>query len=77
MTVFSIEIYADTACPWSYVGKVYLDRAMETWRASHPDDIFKVVWKPFYLNLQAKPSSSCTSWRAPLSRSSVMSSRHF
>ncbi len=62
MTAFSIEVYADTACPWSYVGKVYLDRAMEKWRAEHPDDVFKVVWRPFYLNIQAK-RGSCTSGR--------------
>ncbi len=58
MTVFSIDVYCDMACPWSYVGKAYLDKAMETWRTSHPDDGFEVMWKPFYLNLTPRTSGT-------------------
>lgn len=44
-----IEIYADTACPWCYVGQVVLDRAMEAYRARHPGVVFELSWNPFYL----------------------------
>ncbi len=41
-----LDIVSDIACPWCYVGKGYLDRALEQ-RADHP---FQVEWHPFQLN---------------------------
>lgn len=41
-----LDIISDIACPWCYVGKAYLDRALE----AHPDHPFTVEWHPFQLN---------------------------
>lgn len=41
-----LDIISDIACPWCYVGKTYLDRALE----SHPDHPFEIEWHPFQLN---------------------------
>lgn len=44
--MIKLDIISDVACPWCYVGKGYLDRALES-RADHP---FQVEWHPFQLN---------------------------
>lgn len=41
-----LDIFADPACPWCYLGKANLDRALES-RADHP---FLLEWHPFQLN---------------------------
>ncbi len=41
-----LDIISDIACPWCYVGKAYLDRALE----AHPDHPFTVEWHPYQLN---------------------------
>ena len=41
-----LDIFADPVCPWCYVGKANLDRALES-AADHP---FIVQWHPFQLN---------------------------
>lgn len=41
-----LDIFADPVCPWCYVGKANLDRALE----AHPDHPFAVAWHPFQLN---------------------------
>ncbi|WP_347309778.1 DsbA family oxidoreductase [Defluviimonas sp. SAOS-178_SWC] len=41
-----LDIISDVACPWCYVGKAYLDRALE----AHPDHPFSIEWHPFQLN---------------------------
>lgn len=41
-----LDIISDVACPWCYVGKGYLDRALEA-RPEHP---FSVEWHPYQLN---------------------------
>jgi predicted DsbA family dithiol-disulfide isomerase len=41
-----LDIFSDPICPWCYIGKAYLDRAME----ANPDHPFKVRWLPFMLN---------------------------
>ena len=43
-------------CPWCYVGKNRLDKAIELHKASNPDDTFNTTWYPFYLNPDAPPS---------------------
>lgn len=44
--MINMDIISDVACPWCYVGKSYLDRALEQ-RADHP---FALEWHPFQLN---------------------------
>lgn len=55
MTQINIEIVSDTVCPWCYIGKRQLDKAIETWKEKYPErnDIFNITWKPFYLNPDA------------------------
>ena len=52
MTKFDIEIVSDTVCPWCYVGKQKLDKAIAAYKTAHPesDDTFSTTWLPFYLN---------------------------
>ena len=46
-----LDIISDPICPWCYIGKVRLDRALEA-RAEHPFDIH---WRPFQLNPDMPP----------------------
>ncbi|WP_371038385.1 MULTISPECIES: DsbA family protein [unclassified Rhodosalinus] len=41
-----LDIISDPVCPWCYIGKVQLDRALE----AAPDHPFTVEWHPFQLN---------------------------
>lgn len=41
-----LDILSDPICPWCYIGKAQLDRALE----GHPDHPFGVEWHPFQLN---------------------------
>lgn len=41
-----LDIFSDPICPWCYIGKANLDRAME----AHPDHPFEIEWHPFQLN---------------------------
>ncbi|KAL8707215.1 MAG: hypothetical protein Q9220_007709 [cf. Caloplaca sp. 1 TL-2023] len=60
MTNFTISIVSDTVCPWCYVGKTKLDRAISLYKSAHPisssstaTDTFSITWHPFYLNPSA------------------------
>ncbi|KAK2041299.1 DSBA-like thioredoxin domain-containing protein [Colletotrichum somersetense] len=54
MTVIKIEAVTDLLCPWCYIGKRNLDRAISQYRAEVPSAEFEVIWKPFYLNPDLK-----------------------
>lgn len=41
-----LDVVSDPVCPWCYIGKVMLDRALE----QRPDHPFIVEWHPFQLN---------------------------
>ena len=41
-----LDIFSDPVCPWCYLGKANLDRALE----AHADHPFEVEWHPFQLN---------------------------
>ena len=56
MTKYQIDIVSDTVCPWCYVGKNRLDKAIELHRKSNPEDTFETTWYPFYLNPDAPKS---------------------
>jgi predicted DsbA family dithiol-disulfide isomerase len=42
----SIDIYSDVICPWCYVGKRRLERALQLWETAS----VRVCWRPFQLN---------------------------
>jgi predicted DsbA family dithiol-disulfide isomerase len=41
-----LDVISDPVCPWCYIGKTNLDRALER-HAAHP---FEIEWHPFQLN---------------------------
>ena len=41
-----LDIMSDPICPWCFIGKAYLDKAL----AAHPDHPFVIEWHPFQLN---------------------------
>lgn len=42
-----IEIFADLTCPWCYIGRARVARAIRDWA---PTDPVNVIWQPFQLN---------------------------
>ncbi|RGP35990.1 DsbA family oxidoreductase [Pseudotabrizicola alkalilacus] len=44
--MIKLDIFSDPVCPWCYIGKANLDRALE----SAPDHPFDIEWHPFQLN---------------------------
>ena len=46
-----LDIFSDPVCPWCYLGKANLDRALE----AHPDHPFRIDWHPFQLNPDMPP----------------------
>lgn len=46
-----LDIFADPVCPWCFIGKARLDRALEA-RPNHP---FVIAWHPFQLNPTMPP----------------------
>ncbi|MBM1632011.1 DsbA family oxidoreductase [Sulfitobacter mediterraneus] len=41
-----LDIMSDPICPWCYIGKAHLDKAL----AQRPDHPFVIEWHPFQLN---------------------------
>ncbi len=41
-----LDIFSDPVCPWCFIGKANLDRALE----AHPAHPFRIEWHPFQLN---------------------------
>ena len=41
-----LDILSDPICPWCYIGKTHLDRALQ----ARPDHPFEIEWHPFQLN---------------------------
>ena len=44
--MIKLDILSDPICPWCYIGKANLDRAL----AARPDHPFEIEWHPFQLN---------------------------
>ena len=44
--MIKLDILSDPICPWCYIGKTNLDRALE----ARPDHPFEIEWHPFQLN---------------------------
>ncbi|GAM36679.1 hypothetical protein TCE0_018r05957 [Talaromyces pinophilus] len=49
MTNITIEIVSDPVCPWCYIGKKKLDKAIAVHQSLHPEDTFTISWIPFYV----------------------------
>jgi predicted DsbA family dithiol-disulfide isomerase len=48
-----IDVYSDIVCPWCYVGKRRLERALDQWEGGAES---RITWRPFQLN-PAMPKS--------------------
>jgi len=48
--IFDIDLVSDFVCPWCFLGKVRLDRALAELKVSRPDLDVRVNWLPFFLN---------------------------
>jgi len=44
--MIKLDIMSDPICPWCYIGKARLDRALE----NRPGHAFEIEWHPFQLN---------------------------
>jgi predicted DsbA family dithiol-disulfide isomerase len=49
--MITLDILSDPVCPWCYIGKAHLDRALE----ARPDHPFRIAWHPFQLNPDMPP----------------------
>ena len=49
--MIKLDVISDPICPWCYIGKAHLDRAL----ADHPDHPFTIEWHPFQLNPDMPP----------------------
>ncbi len=49
--MIKLDIFSDPICPWCYIGKARLDRALE----QRPDHPFTIEWHPFQLNPDMPP----------------------
>ena len=50
----TLEIFWDPICPWCWIGKAHLDRALE----GAPDHPFALSWRPFRLNPDMPPEGA-------------------
>lgn len=49
--MIELDIFSDTICPWCYIGKKRMDKAIE----KHGHLNFKQTWRPFQLNPGMSP----------------------
>lgn len=50
VTPLTIDIVSDVVCPWCYIGKRHVEKAISQWREKHPDAAVNVRWHAFQLN---------------------------
>lgn len=53
--ILDIDLVSDFVCPWCFLGKVRLDRALAELKVSRPDLDVRVNWLPFFLNPDTPP----------------------
>ncbi|KAI9499635.1 thioredoxin-like protein [Zychaea mexicana] len=45
-----IDIISDTICPWCFIGKRRLEKAIEQFQSTNPNVSFDIEWHPFQLS---------------------------
>ena len=50
-----LDIISDVICPWCYIGKRNLDRALQDLSAQATDQRVNIMWRPFQLDPQTPP----------------------
>ena len=48
-----IDVWSDVVCPWCYIGKRRLEKALAAFDAAHPGADIEVVWRSFELDPSA------------------------
>ena len=48
--LLNIDLVSDFVCPWCYIGKVRLYKAIDSLRGEHPELDFRINWLPYFLN---------------------------
>lgn len=56
MTTLTIDVVSDVVCPWCFIGKRHLDRALALWLVERPDSQATVRWRPYFLNADTPDS---------------------
>lgn len=56
MTSLNIDLVSDFVCPWCFIGKARLARALAEVRAQRPDLEVRINWLPFFLNPDTPPA---------------------
>ncbi|TRZ93368.1 MAG: DsbA family oxidoreductase [Rhodocyclaceae bacterium] len=46
----TVDVVSDVVCPWCFIGKHHLDRALHLWHEEQPQWPVAVRWHPFFLN---------------------------
>jgi len=46
----NVDVVSDVVCPWCFIGKRHLDRALALWHEEHPASEVTVRWHPYFLN---------------------------
>ncbi|CAH0037782.1 unnamed protein product [Clonostachys solani] len=57
MAKINVKVISDSVCPFCYLGKTRLDRAIAQHQAASPADTVSVSWQAFYLNPNAPTKS--------------------
>ncbi|KAF2580336.1 hypothetical protein F2Q68_00001400 [Brassica cretica] len=52
--LIQIDVSSDSVCPWCFVGKMNLDKAID---ASNDQYNFEIRWRPFFLDSSAPKGS--------------------
>ncbi len=51
-----VDVVSDVVCPWCFIGKRQLERALQQWMHAHPgSEAPRVHWHPFQLNPDLPP----------------------
>ncbi|MGN6721959.1 MAG: DsbA family oxidoreductase [Marmoricola sp.] len=48
-----IDVWSDVVCPWCYIGKRRLEKALTAFESEHPENDIEVVWRSFELDPSA------------------------
>ena len=48
--LINIDLVSDFVCPWCYIGKIRLERALDSLSNSHPQLEARINWLPYFLN---------------------------
>lgn len=54
----TVDIVSDVVCPWCYIGKRHVEKALASWQAANPDGTVAVRWHPFQLNPDLPPDGT-------------------